>query len=64
MGIISDWFSSLRSKRSADSASERQSKANQGDAEAQYKLPWWNANSREPYDLDLCRKDIEAPPVI
>lgn len=64
MGILTDWFSTLRFKRSADSASDLQSKTNQGDADAKYKLPWWNANSREPYDLDLCRKDIEAPPVI
>ena len=36
MGIITDWFSSFRSKRSADSASELQSKAEHGDAEARY----------------------------
>jgi len=69
MGRITDWISSLFSISSPGSASKRQSKAEQGDAEAQHKHGLSNVDSLEPdkdgiYDLREKENSDLAPVVM
>lgn len=69
MGKFTDWITSLLSKSSPGSASERQSKAEQGDAEAQHKPGLSNVDSLEPdgdgiYDLREKENSGLAPVVM
>jgi len=68
MGRITDWISSLFSISSPGSASKGQSKAEQGDAEAQHKPGLSNVDSLEPdkdgiYDLRE-KENSDLAPVV